>query len=211
MKEVSFTSKEFLEKQFEFYSKPQHWYKKAIELRQAARTLYRCAQPSLRLYEQARRKAIRELNRGVRNSVAIRRYEPDLLIVYMLYGLALENLLKGLLVARGAGPKAGRALPKYVTDHRLPKLIRRAGIEPGREEEQLLHWLTAVVTWKARYPVPKSPNDDLLPDMFEDVTLLQSQALKRDMEEMFHKVECLVKPHAPQIRIFPSLVSVAAP
>ena len=75
-------------------------------------------------------------------------------VCFMLFGFALENLTKGIIVCRD---------PKLVSKDRLRKwhgnghdvlaLFVRAEIEASPEEEELLTRLTRITEWRGRYPV----------------------------------------------------------
>lgn len=75
-------------------------------------------------------------------------------VVLMLYGLAIENLAKAIVVAAGSPlDKNGRISFKK---HNLAELVRSAGIRMTSKDESLLNKLTAFVEWAGRYPVPLS-------------------------------------------------------
>lgn len=96
---------------------------------------------------------------------------PDVRSIhFMLTGLALENLLKGALVARNI-PSLGvftqpressyykefertGELPRDLRSHDLFDLSRRLGLEFSLDEEDLLRRLSRATDWYGRYPVP---------------------------------------------------------
>ena len=75
-------------------------------------------------------------------------------VCFMLFGFALENLTKGIIVCRD---------PRLVSKSRLRKwhgngddvlaLFLRAKIQVSQEEKQLLDRTTRIAQWKGRYPV----------------------------------------------------------
>ncbi len=74
----------------------------------------------------------------------------------LLYGLALENLLKAIIIDREPTTAAG-GLPRQFrgpSGHNLPSLAKRAGLDLSQEEKDLARRLTAYVEWAGRYPVP---------------------------------------------------------
>jgi hypothetical protein len=73
-------------------------------------------------------------------------------IAYMLAGFAIENLLKGQLIARKEHlDKKGRF--KLVT-HDLRQLALDARYALGDDENRLLERIQEFTVWTARYPVP---------------------------------------------------------
>jgi hypothetical protein len=80
----------------------------------------------------------------------------------LLCGLALENLLKALIVkqvfARQDGqpdPSAPTILPDYLKTHNLCELANRAAFTPSDRERRTLIRLTHYVEWAGRYPIPR--------------------------------------------------------
>lgn len=77
--------------------------------------------------------------------------------VYLLYGLAVENLLKGLLVAKSvATPIRGKLNPTLRT-HDLPRLFVLAGLKAAPHENRLLRKLQWYVQ-SGKYPVAIKPS-----------------------------------------------------
>ena len=76
----------------------------------------------------------------------------------LLAGLALENALKALAVARGSlSIELGALrLKGPFGDHNLSGMARTLGVFEDEASRDLLRRLTAAVRWAARYPVPKS-------------------------------------------------------
>lgn len=78
--------------------------------------------------------------------------------VYMLLAaLALENLAKGILIARDPALVTSTELPrrKSWTDHRrLPLWVRDAGVQLDQRQEEVLKRLGEAAQWSGRYPVP---------------------------------------------------------
>jgi HEPN domain len=68
----------------------------------------------------------------------------------MLCGLALELLLKAVIVQKGREPKA---------THRLVELWKDAGLHPDETQKGLLEILTQSIYWFGRYPIPKNEAD----------------------------------------------------
>jgi hypothetical protein len=70
----------------------------------------------------------------------------------MLYGLAAENLIKAIIVAREPSLASEGVLPRSFTNHNLVKLARRAGLPVPHNQEHLLKRLQEFVEC-GKYPV----------------------------------------------------------
>jgi len=70
----------------------------------------------------------------------------------MLYGLAAENLIKGIIVARYPLLASGGKLPQWFTKHNLAALARRADLPVPLTQEHLLKRLQGFVEC-GKYPV----------------------------------------------------------
>lgn len=76
-------------------------------------------------------------------------------VYYMLCGLALEVIMKGIIASRGEAPP---------TKHDLNVLADHTKVKRNKEERLLLHFLTESVLWAGRYPIPKDADDKKLED-----------------------------------------------
>lgn len=78
----------------------------------------------------------------------------------LLYGLALENALKGLMVANDPLIVASTVKWKIKGGgHDLGELYKKSDLLLIAEEQELLNALTQAVLWAGRYPVPKKHAD----------------------------------------------------
>ncbi|MBU0568403.1 hypothetical protein KJ693_06855 [bacterium] len=89
--------------------------------------------------------------------------------VYLfIVGLAFENLIKGLLIARDPGlVKDGKLSADISTGHGLSHLFVKADIPLSEQENNFIDRLSDSVLWAGRYPIPKTENKwgiRLLPD-----------------------------------------------
>jgi hypothetical protein len=105
----------------------------------------------------------------------------------LLYGLAAENLLKGLRVRhlRTIGrshvkSERGR-LRVDLGGHDLPQIAREAAIVLSRDEMKVLKELAIAVTWAGRYPVRKRSTDD----SGRDLDVRRGAALVEKLFSMF--------------------------
>jgi hypothetical protein len=76
--------------------------------------------------------------------------QPQLL----LYGAAVENLLKALRVAQGVRAVQGRSLNPDLATHELRRYAAEAGLKPNKAESKVLRQLQDVVE-AGKYPVAK--------------------------------------------------------
>lgn len=72
------------------------------------------------------------------------------LVVLTNSALSIELLLKAIIVANG-----GKA-PKT---HELLRLARDAGVAFSNNQEATLEWLSEILKWSGRYPVPNKEED----------------------------------------------------
>jgi len=78
----------------------------------------------------------------------------------LLYGLSIENALKGLLVAKD--PCIVKVKVKWKISgggHDLIELYKESGLLISADEQEVLGALTEAVLWTGRYPVPKNHAD----------------------------------------------------
>jgi hypothetical protein len=75
----------------------------------------------------------------------------------MLSGLALENLLKAIIVSRDGASFSDDRLPKELDDHNLGRPLSRSRVDLSDFERHLAERLHHAVMWSGRYPIPKSP------------------------------------------------------
>ena len=119
---------------------PMYWYNKATDLRGAAGLVWTGM-------EEAEPSAI-STKLGLGSGFAFR--VACWPVYLMLCGLALELLLKTIIVAQGRKPNP---------HHKLADLWHEAGLSATRAQRGLLHILTESVYWAGRYPAPLEEAD----------------------------------------------------
>jgi hypothetical protein len=78
-------------------------------------------------------------------------------VCVMLFGFALENLAKGIIVCRDPTLVSSKRLKSWHgKGHNLADLFQRANIAVTDDERRLLDRTTRVTEWKGRYPVAMS-------------------------------------------------------
>jgi hypothetical protein len=75
-------------------------------------------------------------------------------VFFLLAGLAIENLAKGLLVQRGGVKTISTKLAGDLKTHGIRSLLKRLKISLSPEEEKLVNRLEHAIIWAGRYPVP---------------------------------------------------------
>lgn len=137
---------------------PTMWVSAADELRHAAAPIYYGAVEQLPRFEEATRAATEEAHRtfdASKDGLAVANIKarpPQFLPAFLLYGFAIENLLKGLYVDRNPQAINEEKVGVPVT-HDLNRLAKAAGYAPTSSELELLDKLTTITTWSGRYPV----------------------------------------------------------
>jgi len=123
---------------------PQVWYRSAQNLKAATDALRKSLWPKNR--ERFDTKA----------SAADLLYGP----VYMLLaGLAIETLLKGIIIAKNPRFVKQQKLSRELTHHKLIELYKKAGLVESRHLNNLLSRLQNYVENFGRYPVTKVKQD----------------------------------------------------
>jgi hypothetical protein len=136
---------------------PSAWLSSADSLHRAAQLLWTQSLEDL--------EALRHRLGNIQSSLEVAELLPPPNTVapgLMLSGLAIENLLKGLAVARDADLRSRIAvtkhlLPPELTSHLSVKLASLALVELSPAERTLLERLATFIDWGGRYPVPKRP------------------------------------------------------
>jgi len=77
-------------------------------------------------------------------------------VFWLNAGLALENLLKGIIVKRDPKSAANGRLARHLKTHNLLELCDRAGAKLSESEAFYLCTATRCVQWTGRYPTSTS-------------------------------------------------------
>jgi len=78
-------------------------------------------------------------------------------IALMLFGMAFESLLKGILISRRPELVSEKGVDEQISrgDHSLVEYFQAADISFTQSEKFLLERLSDSVRWAGRYPIPK--------------------------------------------------------
>lgn len=130
---------------------PVNWMPKAAQINRAARIIFK-------IVEKDFNKLSRQSRLDNDKSVEIEPTYPFLMDVFIfLAALAIENLLKGILMISKPGLISGGKLTgNLITSHKLSDLSIGSEIEFTEEENELLHAGTEAIESWGRYPIPKN-------------------------------------------------------
>ncbi len=151
---------EYVADQFVQLQRPLFWWKKGRELAEAAEIILRSHNRTAKDQKEGRRYR-RMIMPGIWQEVMQPiSYEP----ANLLYALAIENALKGIVVGRDNSLISPKTLARIFksTRHNLRELGRVSGLHLSIPEQALLDKLTATIKWVGRYPTPLN-EDDLMP------------------------------------------------
>lgn len=86
----------------------------------------------------------------------------------MLYGCAMENMIKGYLIKKHGGFEQARATKRFAWDrHQVSELAPATGIPVTPEQKLLLRSLEAFIVWAGRYPISMKRDQYTLPKQFQ--------------------------------------------
>ncbi len=77
-------------------------------------------------------------------------------VCMFLYGLGIENIIKGLLIKQKRYPFKNGKFPKELKTHDLRKLFDNANIKMTERDIKLLNRLTEYIKWVGKYGIPLS-------------------------------------------------------
>jgi hypothetical protein len=147
----------FLDEQFaDSVANPMRWFDTAENLIETARNIEDDLPP--RWKGAGLDESYDPRTYGTESSKAFRLLD----IYFMLTGFAIENLLKGLLVALKQEhfkeeALQARRLPTELHNHSLHEIALAVGFAPNHQERSILRKLEDHLLWAGRYPVPTTP------------------------------------------------------
>jgi hypothetical protein len=144
---------------FKAKQKPALWLLAAERLRDAAEIIMKdqiALEPTyFRAVGAASLDAQINANSTGRNAIAeIEAEAPNYVPAQMLYGYALENLFKGMIVNQKPGLIGSERVSRALNSHDLIKLAEIAAFPLAVQEVPLLAALSKITVWAGRYPVP---------------------------------------------------------
>lgn len=157
--------KQFAKDLFRAAQSPAGWFLSAERLRDAAEIIlhYEAAQeiPYFQAHDEAVKQAMADACRdghdaGVAEVAAL---PPNYPPAQLLYAYAIENVLKGLIVANLPGLIDEQRLNRELQTHNLIKLAGKAGFTVHVQETSILGALSTLSVWAGRYPVARTRKD----------------------------------------------------
>ncbi len=127
----------------------RYWYSMATKLDRAAKVLAREIEADLQRLEEEAPDA---------SAVLTAAQVPGIQMAdgfWLLAAFSLENLLKGILVAREPDLVQEQRLEKPLCSHRLLEMARRAHLDVNVIEAFFLEVASEYSTWAGKYPVPR--------------------------------------------------------
>lgn len=141
-------------KRYQFAQRPSAWLSVAEKLQEAAELILtdqvKYEQPYFTAYEDASQRAQVSPDK----SAEILCPPPNNVPAQMLYAFAIENLLKGLIIAND-GERIG-AKEITVATHDLVDLARQADFTLALQDKPILESLSELATWAGRYPADRT-------------------------------------------------------
>jgi hypothetical protein len=144
---------------------PTSWLLSAEQLRDAAEVIINAEvareMPYFRAYDEAAQDALSIACTGTNESghAEIKSDPPNYPPAQLLYAYAMENVLKGLIVANDTSVVNENKISKRLQSHDLVELSARAGVTVHAEERPVLIALSDLSVWAARYPVATRKED----------------------------------------------------
>jgi len=133
---------------------------------------------------------IAQAEAAVKGMAEINAPEPNYKSAETIIAYALENLLKGLIIAKEPSLISEKKLAKALDSHDLRKLAAVATISLSPDEDRILGVLTAVSTWSGRYPVARTFNEHARDEYREGLNRLDHDVLR----EFYARVRATLLP-----------------
>ena len=109
--------------------------------------------------------------------------------VLLMYGLSIENLIKGLLISETPALLNGGKLDKFLLSHDLNKLADKLStITLSKEDKLLLSQLSDAVPYYGRYPVPRRWQDIDEEKYISEKTYFQCRTLFKALEMQLYRL-----------------------
>jgi hypothetical protein len=144
---------------FKAAQSPVGWLLSAENLREAAEAIIaredQLLVPYLRAHDAATKEAmvIAYSQGNDAGHAEINARAPNYPPAQMLYAFAIENVLKGLIVANDPDVINGDKLNAALKDHDLAALAKKAAFDVHVQEVPVLKALSELAVWAGRYPV----------------------------------------------------------
>ncbi|WP_273829454.1 hypothetical protein [Pseudomonas sp. SBT1-2] len=132
----------------EMKSHPNHWFNRSSDLHASAGAVWHSMGDNSPLIAK-------ELGLGPNFDMGVACYH----VYHMLCGLALEVIMKAVLIQRGVDPKDFKT-------HSFEKLNCLLRVSVDEQERNLLKFYEGMLVWAARYPTPTDVTDEKLKSFY---------------------------------------------
>ena len=162
---------------FDMYVKtPSVWFYEAVGLLRAAFVLWEKFSEE---FEKMMKSRVGEMTRDQMTDWNTQRFMQCYM---MIAGLAIENLVKAVLVAKENIHFTKGRLPKELESHDLAKLLCRASVQLSEGETRLVARAADAIVWKGRYAIPR------LADKIPSEGFAHISSHPRDVVALFRKM-----------------------
>jgi hypothetical protein len=168
------TYQAFRQSNFQSGQQPHAWLSSAERLRAAAEVVLQREAQQVEPYLEAYRKAEEKLASGQGSTAAIEADPPNYPPGELLFGYAIENVLKGLIVANDSTIPDKTKLANELASHKLVDLAAAAHFQISGDEATVLEALTTLTEWAGRYPVARRLDQHTTIEPLDDVAQLMS-------------------------------------
>jgi hypothetical protein len=148
----------FAQEVFDHARQPAAWLRVGCRLRSSADAIFERENPvATRFWDELHRIGLAAAaeNSPPENFDESKFPFPNFDAAYMLVAFAIENLLKGLAIAKRVAVFSAQELPVNIRTHDLDKLHKLAAAK-ATISQHVLDSLTYMSEWRARYPFPTS-------------------------------------------------------
>lgn len=191
-------------KVFKAFQGPFYWCESAKRLHAAAEVVLASELPREIPYFRAREEASEEAWASPDGTAEVKCLPPNYLPAQLLYAFALENVFKGLILARNPGLKNENRLSKVVSSHDLVDLARKANVAMAQLEIQVLSALSELAVWAGRYPLPLQNEADFIakgnPNILMDYGSLHP-AMRHIFSIALGELERLIPTNTPEFEV----------
>jgi hypothetical protein len=154
----------YYNQKFELSSKPNSWRNSALILKRAAEYIYAISLKGAVHHNNKFLESIENGEFGKQSNRELTNEECEWLrdgelnrIYYMLVGLALENLFKGILINKNpTWITTETGVDTKLTNHRLTELAQLCNFTLDEDQRFILEFLRKDIEWRAKYPIPQS-------------------------------------------------------
>jgi hypothetical protein len=185
---------EFAKELFKSAQHPRNWLSSAERLHDAAEAILNDQlskeAPYFKAYRVAREEAVAEAYlEGKDAGVAeVKAVPPNYPPAQLLYAYAIENVLKGLIIANAPQLVDGQKLNTALTSHDLIKLSEKAQFPVHVKERPVLEALSQLSVWAGRYPVARTRDEHVgTPNSEELLDYGSAHLVMRRFFERAHK------------------------